>query len=389
MDQEEKKKRRLLPRLVIGLVILVVLAAVILLVAFRDQLNLDSLGRRITYRSLERSESGVTESFSIDGSATDQYGLLGDDLFICTPRGVRLYAVDGECYYMDETVSLSDPAAEICGDYAAVYSIGENVVYLYSGRDQAGSLTKLDGAVSSVRLNSKGWMAVVTQDSSYKAVITVYDKNLDPQCSIRLSTSYAVDAVVTEDCKYLAAVTIGQDDAVFDSGLSLYSLSSSQETGTFYDLSPSSELSLNGNIVLDLLCGSPVWLVGDNAVDIWNGDDLIAWDYQNMHLRDYAVGSRLAAVLLSRNQTGNQSQLYLLDTDGSSSDPVSVSEQVLSMSVAGRYAAVLTNDTLDIYTRDQEIYAELNSTGGARQAVMRSDGSVFLIRSGYAQMYIP
>ena len=55
-------------------------------------------------------------------------------------------------------------------------------------------------------------------------------------------------------------------------------------------------------------------------------------------------------------------------------------EQVLSLTSAGRYTAVLTADRLDIYDQNLELYASLTGTQGARQVMQRSDGSALLLR---------
>ncbi|MCD7927306.1 MAG: DUF5711 family protein [Oscillospiraceae bacterium] len=388
MVKQPKKKKKLLPRLLAGLVTLALALGAIFLVSNHDQWNLDTLKRRITYRTLERSDTGQAESFSISGSSSDLHCALGDDLLVCASQGVWLYSAGGVCY-VDDTVSLSTPAVEVCGDTAAVYDLGGDAVYLYSDRTQVGALTELDGSILSVRLNSKGWMAVTTQDSGYKAIVTIYDSELTQRSAVRLSTSFVVDAVVTEDCGSLAVVTVGQEDTAFESALALYELSSGLEAGVYYDLSPSSILSLGNNLILDLFSGGPTYLVGDSALAIWEDKTVNTWSYQDLHLRDYAVSSQLAAILVSKYQSGNQTQLYLIDSSGESTGSLSLDEQVLSLSAAGRYVAVLTANRLDIYTKDLSLYASLEGTENARTAVMRSDGSVFLIRSDSAQLYVP
>ena len=64
-------------------------------------------------------------------------------------------------------------------------------------------------------------------------------------------------------------------------------------------------------------------------------------------------------------------------------------EQVLSLSAAGRYVALLTADRLDIYDQDLELYHTLEGTQSARKALQRSDGSVLLIGSDTARVYLP
>ena len=66
-----------------------------------------------------------------------------------------------------------------------------------------------------------------------------------------------------------------------------------------------------------------------------------------------------------------------------------LNEQVLSISAAGRYVAVLTGDRLDIYTDQLELYDTLNGTQGARTVLLMPDSSAILISADSAGFYIP
>ena len=61
----------------------------------------------------------------------------------------------------------------------------------------------------------------------------------------------------------------------------------------------------------------------------------------------------------------------------------------IDLDAAGRYVAVLTAGRLDLYTRDLELYASLDTTGGARDVVLRSDGTAWLITGETARLFIP
>ena len=103
----------------------------------------------------------------------------------------------------------------------------------------------LNGPILSVRPNSSGWLAVTTRASGYKAVISVYNDELTRLMDFRLSDAFVTDAVVSNDCKSLAVVSIGQENASFESTLSLYDLSSRQKDGVDYDLDPDTLVSMN------------------------------------------------------------------------------------------------------------------------------------------------
>lgn len=391
MDEQKapvKKKKNPLVRLLAFLLSLALVIGAVFLISHPDLLDLDSWKRYVNYRSLERSDSGQAESFSYSGSATDIFAALGDDLLIASEGGVRLYSGSGVCYVEDSMI-LESPAVEICGETAAVYSVGGSTVYLYRDRTQHRVIDDLDGSIISVRLNPSGWLAVTTHEGGYKAVVTIYDAKLTRRMAFRLSSAFVTDAVVTEDCRSLAVVSIGQNGAAFESSLSFYALPDGQTGGTDYDLTASSVHSLGNNVILDLAQSSALWCVGDCGVCVWDGKSVGSWNCQGEYLKQYAFSDDFSAVLISKYQTGNQTELYTVDTQGTPSTGRVITRQVLSLSAAGRYIAVLTADSLDIYTRDLELYARLENTGGARKALIRDDGTALLIGSGTASLYVP
>ena len=107
------------------------------------------------------------------------------------------------------------------------------------------------------------------------------------------------------------------------------------------------------------------------------------------HLRRYTLsGDGFAAILLGKYQAGSQAELWVVDKSGQRRI-LELNEQVLSISAAGRYLAVLTGDRLDIYTNELELYDTLEGTQGARVVLLMADGSAILVSADSAGFYIP
>ena len=389
MDEKKApKKLNIVLRILAFLVTLALIAGAIFLVANRDKLSLDAVKRYFTYRSLERSDSGQAESFDYSPSATDVFASVGNDLLVASTGGVRLYSGGGVCYVEDD-MTLEQPAVHVSGSTAAVWSVGGDTVWLYRDRVRFGELKDLDGAILSVRLNSSGWLAVTTRGTGYKAVVSVYDSELNLRMAFRLSAAFTTDAVVTEDCKSLAVISIGQKDASFESTISLYDISSRQESGVDYDLTPTVSAVLGNNVILDLNSSGSVWCVGDSGISVLQNSALESWSYHDWHLKNFAFSEAFTAVLLGKYRAGTQAELYTIDAQGIPSVGRVINEQVLSLSASGKYIAVLTADRLDIYTQNLDTYATLEGTNGAQKVLMHSDGTALLIGSETAHLYVP
>ena len=386
-----EKKPRFLVRLVLFLVALAMVLAAVAAVAFRDVLNLDSIKRWFNYRALVLSDSGQAAAFAYDGSLEDTFAVLDGDLLVCSQNAISLYSGSGT-QYVSQPVSLENPVVSANGSLAVVYDAGGSDLYVLGQRALVWSTGELDGILSA-RLNRSGMLTVVTQASGYRGVVTVYNSAYEAVASIQLSSAFVMDAALSDDGRTLAIVTIGQQDGSFSSDLVLYTLNSAQGTaGESSDFAADLTASLGGNVVLDLRhTDELVWALGDQGLTVTDHQGQtasVSWSGQYLKLFDLS-GEGFAVALLGKYRAGSQATLQVIDDSGTVTGSLDLSQQVLSLSAAGRYFAVLTGDRLDIYTSDMTLYSSLEGTQGARKVLLMEDGSAILISEDSASFYVP
>ena len=392
MDEQTQKQQkkpasrlsRFLVRLIATLVVLAVGVSLVVLVAFRDQLNLDSVKRWFHYRSLTRSDSGQAESFHYDGDLNCIFAALDGDLLVCSEHAISLYSGSGT-RYINQQVSMEHPVVTSNGSLAVVYDAGGGSLYILGQRSLVWSAEDLEGILSA-RLNKNGQLTVVTQAGGYRGKVTVYNASYEPVMSVSLTSAFVMDAALSDDGHTLATLTAGQRDGVFATGLELYAMN--YASGSYQsDVSA----SLGGGVALELRhTAGAVWVLSDRGLTISDHDgNTVTADWPDKYLRRYTLsGDGFAAALLGRYRAGSQTELWVVDQDGTRRS-LALNEQVMSISAAGRYVAVLTGDRLDIYTQELELYSSLKGTKGARTVLLMPDGSAILISADSAGFYIP
>lgn len=390
-DQTQKQQKKpasrlsgFLVRLIATLVVLAVGVSLVVLVAFRDQLNLDSVKRWFHYRSLTRSDSGQAESFHYDGDLNCIFAALDGDLLVCSEHAISLYSGSGT-RYINQQVSMEHPVVTTNGSLAVVYDAGGSSLYILGQRSLVWSAEDLEGILSA-RLNKNGQLTVVTQAGGYRGKVTVYNASYEPVMSVSLTSAFVMDAALSDNGHTLATLTVGQQDGVFATGLELYAMN--YASGSYQsDVSA----SLGGGVALDLRhTAGAVWVLSDRGLTISDHDgNTVTADWSDKYLRRYTLsGDGFAAALLGRYRAGSQTELWVVDQDGTRRS-LPLNEQVMSISAAGRYVAVLTGDRLDIYTQELELYSSLKGTKGARTVLLVPDGSAILISADSAGFYIP
>lgn len=382
------QKPNLLRRLLAFLLTAALVVGAVALVAWRDRINLDSIRRWFSYRSLERSDSGQAETFSYGGSASDTFANLDGDLLVCSPTGFQLYSGSG-ALYVDETVLLEHPVVSACGKRGLVYDAGGQELFVLSGREVAFTLSQeTERSLISASLNPNGWLVLVSQEHGYKGSVTVYDGSYAPVMRLDLSSRFVMDAALSPDNKTVAVLTVGLEEGSFDCRVDLYRLD--HDAGS---AAPDASCSVGNNAPLALRwTDDGIWLLGENGVYRVDGSGALGggYTYSGRYLKGFSLeGDGFAALLLGKYRAGSNAVLTIVDGAGAVQASLSIDEQVLSLSAAGRYVAVLTADRLDLYDQQLGLYATLDGTQGARRVLIRSDGTAMLIGSGEARLYVP
>lgn len=390
LDRGERPAKRpnIFLRLLALLVTLALALGAVALVAFRDQINLDAVRRYFVYRSLSRNDSGQAESFPYDGGISSQFVTVGQDLLIATGSSIRLYSGSG-AVYVSKTVSMERPVARSAGKYGLCYDAGGQNLFLFGDRQEIFSLEQEEGrSIISANLTATGQLAVAAQESGHKGSVTVYNSAQEPTIKVSLSSGFIMDAALSPDGRTLAILTVAVGSHAFESRVLFYHTDHSSD-----DAVPDAVCSLGNSVILELSwTGTDLWALGENAVFSLAGDGTMTgqFSYGNRYLKAFTLaGDHYAAALLGRYRAGSAAQLSLISPDGTVQGVLDVGEQVLSLSSAGRYLAVLYADRLEIYADGLTPYHTLEGTHGARKALMRNDGSVLLIDNSDARLYLP
>ena len=367
-----------------GLVTLLLVMALVLTMGMLSKMEegnqFAALRRWLMYG--DSSETGNLYTYAADQN--NRYGVLGDKLLVVTPNAVRLLSDDGTSVY-DLQIAMNAPRVSVGTAHAVVCDVGGDTLYVL---DSTGVIdTKMlerGMCYYAARLNASDDLAVVSQKSGYKASVSVYDKEGQLRFNFDSHDNYISDAVVTKDGKTLLAVALGEVDGAFASTLISYTIADAQLLG---------ETSVRDGLIMDLAVnGSSVLGLCDKRLSITSmaGEKLLDRAYGNLYLQNYALtGSDFCALLLGRYQAGNISQLTTYDLQGQEIATMEIGEEVLDLSSAGSYLAVLYSNSLVIYTRDLTEYARLDNTDYAGRVYMQGDGTALVVSGTSAWRFRP
>ena len=358
--------------------ILVVLGAVT--VALLSKGNyLDRVRRWLAYGS------GAEENlYAFAADDNNRYGQIGEYLVVVNQNYVQFLTDDGEAY-LAQQVQLSTPAMDIGGDLAVAYDVGGQNLYVFS-KDGEQMHLELDEGYGFIcaGLNDQGYLAVVAQESGYKGAVTVYNPQQEKIFAYRSSSQFLIDAAVSADSRSVLIAALGEEGNAFCTDLLYYHLDETESAGT---------TTLSDHLTMTLQnLGDSYASVSDKDISFLdkNGACTGSFAYESLYLLDYALeGQDFSALLLNRYRSGSVGTLVTVGRDGQVAGARDITEEVLDISAAGSYVAVLYSDTLVVYNRQLEEVSRLEGTGYASHVLMSSDGSALVIAGNTAWRYVP
>lgn len=373
------KLRQLVNRVVALVVTVILVLGAVYLVVNRDKLNVDALRRAFSYRSSSGEEA---ELYSYDAAPSGVFTPMDGGILVCSENGFQLVARNGETV-LDQAVAMEQPVASVAGTYAAVYDAGGTTLYLIHNQAVVRTYTppKNQGLLAA-RVSENGYLTVVEQASGYKAAVTVYDADGNPVITENISSSFVSDAILSPDGKTLAVVSVGEDTSGFNSAIIFFNVSDGSERTRFV---------LGSDVVLDLDWEkTTLWVAGEYGIYCIQKDTMAASSVDNSrYLQAFSLGGDgFAAMFYTNYQGGSAGSLTLLD-DAGAERSYGINEEVLDISAAGDYVAVLTVNELTIYKNDLSVYAVTDNSWGARRVLMREDGSALLVTNESASLYLP
>ena len=390
-NRKQKGRRRLGMRLspvtkrILALILTgVFLCSGVVLVVYRDHFNLDALKRHMTYRSLEKDDQGQTAEFTYTRDATNAFASLNGSLVLCSDTALQLYSNSG-VLYIDRQVKMNDPVISVCGTYAVVYDVGGNNLYVIHNKEVVFEYTSKTGCdLLSARVNENGCLAVVEEASGYKASVRIYNSAFKLVLAENVSSEYVVDAVISPSNSQFAVVSIAQRSGKFSSIVSLYDGKEGDQLASTV---------LEDQFILEVHWQSNnIWLQGNDSATVLDQElnVLGTWSEPNQYLQGYSLnGDNYAVEVASWYKAGGSGEVLLIDERGDTACSKAISGEVLSVSAAGRYIAVLTAEALTIYTsNDLEEYAQINNNGSKR-AIIHSDGATMMIGADSTWLYVP
>ena len=412
------EKMTLRRRIILLLVVVALVLLTVFSLTFRDKLGLNPFTRFLTY---DNETSNV--SFPHNARSEDLFVSLDFKLLACSEGAIQLFSGTGSTL-ASQQVEMEHPVAATNGKQAVIYDAGGHTLYVIS-KDKLIKPLELteDQYILSATLNEKGWLAVTTKEDGYKGVITILNSEFELFGSIRLSSYYLTNAIVSSDCTGIYALAATQSEGTYESKVLYYSFEqrtvqeddpedlvleapiiggeapseSENEEEPAVSASraedPVSQNSLGNSVVLMMKEFSNFcWILTENALYIFttSGELSAKYDFSGEYLKRASLdGTGFATLLLSHSPSGSAGKLVTIDHEGIVLGAKEFDDQILYLTSAGRYLAVLTPNGIQVFNKDLGEISSSSHIQGVHSISMFPDGTLAQILDETVRLYIP
>lgn len=228
--QRELNIRKIVITIIVAILIIGVIIIFSLYIAeesFRKWVDINVLRKDIS------SESVATIDLNVDKSNQ----IFCYDKYICVLRekNLKIYNTSGE-NITDIPVDVNVATFSSNDKYLAIAEKnGQEICVIYDKTYLWKQ--KVDGEISQIYINKNGYVVLVTTDTTYKSIITVYDSNGKQLMRNFLASTSVIDVSMSNDNKNVAYAEIDTSGTIIKSSVKIISVEKAQnksEEATIY-----------------------------------------------------------------------------------------------------------------------------------------------------------
>jgi hypothetical protein len=377
------KDKRTIRKITFLIFIVVVFILLAVLMFTGRRFNSDALLRAFSYMRDQKDAQGQLKQLEFISTAKSAYADYEGGIAVAASTGIEIIGRNGETV-LSYPVDFDSPAIESSGKRVLAYDIGGTSALCFEGGKKILDIAS-DEAIISAHMNDDGWIVLTTEASGYKALITVYNADMEAVYRYYSSTAYVVSAVVDPGNRTMTAASVLYDESGFQSKLVRFRFDSE---------APEAEGYIEDRVPLAIKTYSDnrSCVVTESAIYFLDEElrTTAQYDYGSAYLKNAVLTGEAGPVLfLGEQRTGTKARVVSLSTDGKVLANSEVARELLDISAAGSYIAMLYADCAEILTASLQQESRTESSNNARRIIMRDDGTALLVSSGEARLFVP
>ena len=367
-----------------GIVFLFFVSFLLSAYIYRDDLNISNLKRITSYLNLGAlSPVSSAAILPLDSGISNRYAVIGGGLAVLNHDTLKYLNVAGS-EDMEVQLGYGKPAISSSNKLLLSYDRGSNSLCVANTYKVIMSKA-MSSPIINASMGQNGAFSVVTDESGFRAAITVFDNKQKETFLWQTSEYFISSSALSPIGKRMAA-------AVFSgNGINIVSKVIVFDTAQEETLC---EFTQNGESIL------AIHFISENLITVVTDTKTAVYDLEKglLNFVSYDKGSlsgftfpddRGALLALDSGTVDESIRLNILDKSGKKAAETVLQGEIQSISSSGRYSAVLVTDKAYYLNRELNALRSPETARGAKEIYLRDDGAAFLIFNNRAQLSLP
>ena len=210
----KKKKISIIISIILLVLIIVLIALYLSEERFRNWVDVNILGKNIT------EEDIVSIDLNID--KMNQVYVYDKYIALLNNQTMTLYNNYGQ-EITTMNVNINNALFDANNKYLAIAENGGTEICLILDKTYLWS-SKVEGEIFQIHVNRNGYVAVITKDSTYKSILTLYNSDGTALFTSFFASTRIIDASISEDNKYVAIGEIDSSGTLIQSNIKIISV---------------------------------------------------------------------------------------------------------------------------------------------------------------------
>lgn len=277
-----------------------------------------------------------------------------------------------------QSVNFKDIVVDSNGDYCVIGENGGSNLVLLNEKGKVWDFN-VNGEILAVSVNKNGYVACVYSKSGYKSLIKVINPSGEELFTNYLASTYAVDAEISNDNKYLAIAEVNTEGINMESDIKVVDINNASEKEL-------KTIKLEGNsLVLDVEYGdkNDLLILEDTKIEKVNSnyEKSTIKEYKSNDASHVSIENGTNAIAIEKNDTGIFSTEYILKIYDGNNEPkeYTLEGSAKSVHAQGKTICVDVGNEILFLNNNGKLLKRCRVSGQARDVKMYDNGSMAAI----------
>lgn len=330
MNKKMNKKKIL----ILVTIVLIIVLSVVFSILYTKNVSVRSFFDEYIFRK------NITENTLPKIYIGNGYSFGFNDNIVYLEKGVLTFYNKSADKLASLDLDISEPIFASSGKFLCIAEKSGNKIYLISNRSLVWQ-KEIDGKISSISINSNGYITASISDTTYRTICKVFDVSGSELLTTYHAKSYVISSTISNDNKFLALAEADFSGITIQSSIRIISidkaLSNSSDTIEYNYLAPIGDLIINIKY-----CNGSLVCLYDNHIDIIKDNsvsEVVNFKVANILFAD--INNKLIQIeKISTGLLSSKFELQILDIPSLEKKVYILDKEPKSIEVFGNIIAV-------------------------------------------------